>query len=349
MSIADRGRARAFTLIELLVVIAIIALLIAILLPALVAVRRTGRATTCSSNLQQTGRAHQAYATDYKDYIAALNGRAEDILLYNSLHAAVFPTIRDSASQALEIIQEHESDVGGLQPFGIPGNNAPVANEQHSHLMLADYMSGGRAIMPVAVCPEDRARLLWQLRPLDMANAQNRPTLSWNQANENWLPYSSSYQLLPTGWTADRPPGIIGVAFGQGDYHNWYTYQNKPEPLCRRKMSEVAYPSQKVAVADSQQRHYGRDLYYGYPEARQPLLFWDGSVSTRKTSDSNKGWNRRDHRQPTPVRFSYYPDPAFESPIPTSGGIVKAGYYKWTRGGLRGLDFAGREIDTHAW
>ncbi|MFA9477933.1 type II secretion system protein [Phycisphaerales bacterium AB-hyl4] len=61
-----RGR-RGFTLIELLVVISIIALLIAILLPALAASRETARAITCGSNQRQLMLATHMYAGDHKD------------------------------------------------------------------------------------------------------------------------------------------------------------------------------------------------------------------------------------------------------------------------------------------
>lgn len=54
----------AFTLIELLVVISIIALLIAILLPALGAAREAGRASQCLANIQQWGRAKTTYTID---------------------------------------------------------------------------------------------------------------------------------------------------------------------------------------------------------------------------------------------------------------------------------------------
>jgi prepilin-type N-terminal cleavage/methylation domain-containing protein/prepilin-type processing-associated H-X9-DG protein len=60
-------RCRAFTLIELLVVISIIALLVAILLPALAAARRTALAVRCMSNLRQQSTAFYAYATDFRD------------------------------------------------------------------------------------------------------------------------------------------------------------------------------------------------------------------------------------------------------------------------------------------
>jgi len=66
---SGRGRPNAFTLIELLVVISLLALLLAILLPALAQSRHRARRAACAANLRQVGVAINLYSQDYDDTI----------------------------------------------------------------------------------------------------------------------------------------------------------------------------------------------------------------------------------------------------------------------------------------
>src|SRR5262245_50670099 len=93
------NRRRAFTLIELLVVIAIIAILAALLLPALAKAKGKAKATQCMSNFRQWGIGIRLYYDDNDDELpregvsAALDNWAQTKTSSDVWYNAVPPMI----------------------------------------------------------------------------------------------------------------------------------------------------------------------------------------------------------------------------------------------------------------
>ena len=99
-------RNRIFTLIELLVVIAIIAILAAMLLPALSGVRDAARGTTCAGILKQYTQAAMMYASDHQDFWPPLRPESYDrncgLFMYNTAFCRLLGRMPHLSSRKLE-------------------------------------------------------------------------------------------------------------------------------------------------------------------------------------------------------------------------------------------------------
>ena len=76
---------KGFTLIELLVVISIIAMLLAILMPALSKVKKIAQRVVCATNLKGLGTAQTVYSQDYDDEYAVQGQRGTHTWAWNTI------------------------------------------------------------------------------------------------------------------------------------------------------------------------------------------------------------------------------------------------------------------------
>ncbi|HTB83235.1 MAG TPA: prepilin-type N-terminal cleavage/methylation domain-containing protein [Candidatus Sulfotelmatobacter sp.] len=125
---ANKEHAAGFTLIELLVVIAIIAILAAMLLPALAAAKQKAWKTTCTSNLHQVSLAMKMFADDNND-------------LYPESGNVIYWGTTDVVTLKPSWMEQIVSYAGSTNIYNCPGNVQLPQNMQGPF----NYFNGDRA------------------------------------------------------------------------------------------------------------------------------------------------------------------------------------------------------------
>ncbi len=118
---------RAFTLIELLTVIAIIAILAALLLPAISHARGTARKSVCQSNLHQINLAIIMYVDDHADTIHAISNKEA---IYFSYKNSILPYLSRNGSATNDAL------------FTCPADNFDCTLPAIQDLFLFDHVDG---------------------------------------------------------------------------------------------------------------------------------------------------------------------------------------------------------------
>jgi len=125
---ANQKPAAGFTLIELLVVIAIIAILAAMLLPALAAAKQKAWKTSCTSNLHQISLAMKMFADDNND-------------LYPESGDTIYWGATDPTTLKPSWMEQIVSYAGTTNIYNCPGNVQLPVNMQGPF----NYFNGDRA------------------------------------------------------------------------------------------------------------------------------------------------------------------------------------------------------------
>lgn len=335
--------ARAFTLIELLVVISIVSLLVGLLIPALRHSRQSARLAVCESNMRQLVTAQVSYGLECKDRIAALNwvpGQAY----------STYPDLVSAADDGFTLTQGKQvSDIVRRRT----GRNQPLVqgrsfNRNFWHLVLADggyFGDSANVVVPGAACPDDEWVKLWQKNETNFAALMGSEGAGGSEQSYVWYrPYWCTYQLAPVAWSSDRRRGWYDPITQDQSNPHLYIVPPPGAPCGQRRFDEVSFASQKVFFHDVFDRHSrSRPIWFAYQVARQPLAFFDGSVRYCRTGDAQIGWDPMDPDSSTHITYDYNPDmefPGYNWPTLSGNPIDRVdGYFRWTRGGLRGIDY----------
>lgn len=334
---ACRGR-RAFTLIELLVVIAIITLLMGILLPTLSKAKKAARRTICTTNIRNLGGASASYATDFGDKLPTYTWEPRKHYTFEWPDLNNAPDWHAAAMDQAVYILRKRAGRGD-----IPRLTDRIPHRHYTHLVLNDYLASRMPEGSMA-CPEDQILREWQRTPKNPS-----PIPPGSPAWQKMWPYSSTYQIIPASWSPDHIRGGRRTIEQYPADHNLFWTADSRVLLGRRKMTDVQFPSQKVYYFEFHDRHSGRvDMFYAYPQAMATQAMFDGSVVIRQTRDANFGFNPNSPQTTAHTRFEYAPGILGFEPPTLSGrpSDTLSGYYRWTRGGLKGIDYDSREINS---
>lgn len=256
-STSRAGRRSAFSLIELLVAIAVVAILAAMLLPALSRSRELGRRAVCQSNLRQLGLALSLYADDHNQYptcfrlVAGGRGagsfQSSFVSLWNALllpHLGEAPGVFVCPSypasfawtrEPSELGFHYPTNISGNRPFSYAANAHGAAAANFGLTRTAPLLGDAVSRRPAEfAAPSDTIAI-----GDDTHGTADRPSSGWVKLGK-WGIFTPG---LFSGGFPNRA-GAIGTLHNQGgnmvfldghvEWNRWWRWIEKSDAAARR-------------------------------------------------------------------------------------------------------------------
>ncbi len=223
----QKWRKGAFTLIELLVVIAIIAILAALLMPALARAKKMAHRTSCINNIRQQGIALVIYTGDYTEYYpvwhtwVAYGGQVATVKPGDPAYNQV------TANDGMETNRPLNRYVGNsLNVFHCPADtgdaNYPGSPPCWDVYGVSYYMPfwfdtlGVRHVGGATDWPWPQAGNEGPIKSSEVARA---PTTKLMMGDFPW--YGRNVNLSASAWHNDRGKPLFPTLFGDGHVANF--------------------------------------------------------------------------------------------------------------------------------
>jgi prepilin-type N-terminal cleavage/methylation domain-containing protein/prepilin-type processing-associated H-X9-DG protein len=269
-----------FTLIELLVVIAIIAVLVAMLLPALQGAKETARIVGCTNNLRQLYLATINYADD--------NGGQPPP--YEDASASVIPYVATYAMKWPYLLVPYLGYRGSAMQFAMDPNShgsldfrqGEYTGHNWSYKKLADTTTRGSNPF---YCPSTRGPF----------NASMETTAGC--AGGNMIDYGVNTFLVGNILADGTYSGNLSLP--STDYHVKVGERTETDPGKLLYITESYFWFCRATEPSNRHRAKGLDTTNG----KANILFWDGHVETMQVNPYWRGpynvnWNTSERYQP---------------------------------------------------
>jgi hypothetical protein len=333
---AARGQARAFVAREAAALTLAAALVCSVGAVGMGQGRKAAGLAGSLANLRKIGETTGAYAADFDDQLWSFTWSVGNC-------PSQYEDLRNPASNS-DAIAFQATDIARRRfDESIPALSNRLAAPWLSTLVLVDYL-GEPLPAEWAVSPGDTVRLGWQADPSNPPDLNEQGGAAWDQLFGS---FGGSYMLMPAYFAPDEKLGSQQTISQAVNHHDLYLLPNGMS-FGARRTAEIASPSQKVHMAERASFFFGpRPVYFLHREARVPILMADGSASPRTSADANQSFRPNNPDSPLGTTADYVPNPLYDPPT-LSGASEDSNletHYKWTRRGLRGIDFAGERAE----